>query len=423
MLLGANLCTLRSSLRTIPRFNAVLDVGERCFCVSYLKRRHVPGGSTFKQALSRANRISPRGLLLSYRGQGAISGPPLAPSGVRPAEACRGASCRPEASRSFWDSPEKTTSLVHTGGDGSIVRTTLRGGPLVLGQPSQPPGQLGQPGRSCLPRHRTSAPLCTAHRVPGGETMGEPAYPEAASEPERRAATTIPPAAAAGEAPSPSSAPPAAAVAAAAALPLAAAAAAAAAAPAAAAAAAEGPTPTPKHAIDFLTLISSLKRTKRAGWLRFGVEGAESIADHMHRMTIMALVGGGLAGVDTDRCMKIAAVHDIAEADNVSKEEKQRLEANAIAHLCLTLAHSPAANEMRELWEEYEANSTPESKFVKDLDKMEMILQAFEYEQAQGKDLEEFFASTRGKFQTQIGKDWAAEIEARRAEAKARAST
>ena len=45
---------------------------------------------------------------------------------------------------------------------------------------------------------------------------------------------------------------------------------------------------------------------------------------------------------------------------------------------------------------------------------VEMILQAHEYEEAQGANLEEFFASTKGKFQTDLGKAWAAEIVSRR---------
>jgi putative hydrolase of HD superfamily len=52
---------------------------------------------------------------------------------------------------------------------------------------------------------------------------------------------------------------------------------------------------------------------------------------------------------------------------------------------------------------------------VKDLDKLEMIVQAGEYEREQGKDLSDFFASTRGKFATDVGKAWEAEIVSRRA--------
>ncbi len=49
---------------------------------------------------------------------------------------------------------------------------------------------------------------------------------------------------------------------------------------------------------------------------------------------------------------------------------------------------------------------------------LEMILQASEYEAAQGLDLQEFFNSTAGKFRTELGKAWAAEIVAQRAARK-----
>ena len=46
---------------------------------------------------------------------------------------------------------------------------------------------------------------------------------------------------------------------------------------------------------------------------------------------------------------------------------------------------------------------------------LEMILQASEYEAAQGLSLQEFFDSTAGRFKTETGKAWAAEIITRRA--------
>ena len=45
-----------------------------------------------------------------------------------------------------------------------------------------------------------------------------------------------------------------------------------------------------------------------------------------------------------------------------------------------------------------------------------MILQAHEYETAQGANLQEFFDSTKGKFKTQVGQAWADEIVSRRAQ-------
>lgn len=52
------------------------------------------------------------------------------------------------------------------------------------------------------------------------------------------------------------------------------------------------------------------------------------------------------------------------------------------------------ASEIMALWEEYEAASTPEARFVKQVDKLEMVLQAHEYEREQpGMRLQEFFDS------------------------------
>jgi len=39
-----------------------------------------------------------------------------------------------------------------------------------------------------------------------------------------------------------------------------------------------------------------------------------------------------------------------------------------------------ARERIRSLWEEYEARETPEAKLVKDLDRLELVLQAGEYE-------------------------------------------
>ncbi|KAF9680612.1 hypothetical protein SADUNF_Sadunf06G0139800 [Salix dunnii] len=168
------------------------------------------------------------------------------------------------------------------------------------------------------------------------------------------------------------------------------------------------PSPSPSSAIDFLSLCHRLKTTKRAGWVKRDIKGPESISDHMYRMGLMALIAPDIPGIDRDKCVKMAIVHDIAEAivgditpsDGVPKEEKSRKEREALEHI--------------ELWNEYEENSTPEAKIVKDFDKVEMILQALEYENEQGRDLEEFFQSTAGKLQTEVGKAWALEIASRR---------
>ncbi|KAL3831151.1 hypothetical protein ACJIZ3_019953 [Penstemon smallii] len=179
---------------------------------------------------------------------------------------------------------------------------------------------------------------------------------------------------------------------------------------------------SPSDTIDFLTLCHRLKSTKRKGWINHGIKGPESIADHMYRMALMALISDDLPGVNRERCIKIAIVHDIAEAivgditpsDGVPKEEKSRMEQKALDEMCKVLGGGMRAEEIKELWQEYENNSTLEANLVKDFDKVEMILQALEYETEHGKVLDEFFLSTAGKIQTEIGKQWAAEITSRR---------
>lgn len=179
---------------------------------------------------------------------------------------------------------------------------------------------------------------------------------------------------------------------------------------------------TPAQAIDFLTLLQNLKKTKRTGWVRKGVLGPESIADHMYRMGLMAFISTG-SGVDSNRCIKLAIVHDVAEAivgdiapsDNVTKEVKNQLETEAIQKMRGMLGgDSTAGQEIESLWQEYEDGKSPEALMVKDFDKLEMILQAQEYEAEQDIDLQDFFDSTKGRFTTPLGQSWAKEIVKRR---------
>ncbi|KAI9221175.1 HD domain-containing protein [Blastocladiella britannica] len=180
----------------------------------------------------------------------------------------------------------------------------------------------------------------------------------------------------------------------------------------------------PASILKFLHIVSNLKVTKRTGWIRHGVPAPESIADHMHRMGVMAMLVQD-ASLNRDRCVKMAIVHDIAEAIagditpncGVSKEEKFRLEQDGIDKLCDLLA--PASlprEEIRALWLEYEAASTPEALFVKDLDKFEMIVQAFEYEKAHPEvaPLDDFFRSTKGVFAHPQVKSWVDQLYADR---------
>ncbi|ELU08978.1 hypothetical protein CAPTEDRAFT_182533 [Capitella teleta] len=174
---------------------------------------------------------------------------------------------------------------------------------------------------------------------------------------------------------------------------------------------------------EFMKLIGQLKRTQRTGWVLRGVPRPESVADHMYRMAALAFLAKTDASLCHDKCIKLCLVHDMAEcivgdltpADDVPKEEKHEREKNAMMHI-RDLVGMETGEELFTLWQEYENQETSEAKYVKDLDKFDMILQAHEYEEMEncpGK-LQEFFDSTQGKFQHPTVQGWVQELENQR---------
>lgn len=140
-----------------------------------------------------------------------------------------------------------------------------------------------------------------------------------------------------------------------------------------------------------------LKELPRAGWVRVGVQGPESVAAHSWGVAwlVLALCP---PDVDRGRALAIAVLHDLAEVRvgdttpycGVDPETKAAREASAMADLLTPLPH---AAELLALWREYEESSTPEGRLVKACDKLDMALQAARYESRQGIDTREFVDS------------------------------
>ncbi|EER45616.1 HD domain-containing protein [Histoplasma capsulatum var. duboisii H88] len=181
-------------------------------------------------------------------------------------------------------------------------------------------------------------------------------------------------------------------------------------------------TPTP---IPFFHLLERLKTTKREGWRRFGIAHGESISDHMYRMSIMTMFAPPAlaAKLNIPRCTKMALIHDMAESivgditpadTHIPKVEKARREAEVIEYISKSLLGAVpglASQDIQEIFEEYEDNDTLEAKFVHDIDKLELLLQAVEYERSHaGKlDLSEFFHVLRGIKLPEV-REWAAVV-------------
>jgi putative hydrolase of HD superfamily len=134
--------------------------------------------------------------------------------------------------------------------------------------------------------------------------------------------------------------------------------------------------------LDFLRAAERLKTVTRSGWTSAGQP--ESVAGHTWRLCLMAMVlHPSMPEIDFARLIKICIVHDLGEAiggDVPAPEQARRGTSKASDERrdLLTLVDAlPAAlrDEIVSLWDEYEANGTPEARMAKGLDKLETILQ------------------------------------------------
>ncbi|MFH1399499.1 MAG: HD domain-containing protein [Candidatus Woesearchaeota archaeon] len=130
---------------------------------------------------------------------------------------------------------------------------------------------------------------------------------------------------------------------------------------------------------DFMHSVGKLKDTKREGWVIKQVLDSESVADHCFRTAILVMVCAD-PHLDVSKCIKMALIHDLGESgvgditphDHVTDGDKHEKERSAVSRLF--------PKEILKLWDEYTAGETHEAKFVYEMDKVEMLIQAYEYE-------------------------------------------
>lgn len=164
--------------------------------------------------------------------------------------------------------------------------------------------------------------------------------------------------------------------------------------------------------LTFMELAIRLKRVRRQGWLDRGIHDPESSADHSWGVALLAwLLARDSDDLQHDRVMLLALVHDLPEAlagdatpfdtfrdetgvipadhfsnpptyDADAHDRKRDRERVALVEM---LSHLPPdlADELHSAWEEYERAETPEARFVKQIDKLETLVQAEAYVAAQ----------------------------------------
>jgi len=155
-----------------------------------------------------------------------------------------------------------------------------------------------------------------------------------------------------------------------------------------------------RNLIEFCRFAGKLKRVKRTGWVeRVGIKDGESVADHSYRVALMAMVLSDKRKLDTEKIMRMALLHDLGESvigdwDALKtrlegrEAEKRRKEDEAMRGI-LALLPKELEEEYLAVWREVEARETEESKLFRQVDRLETLIQASEY-QMEGYDKKKF---------------------------------
>ena len=141
----------------------------------------------------------------------------------------------------------------------------------------------------------------------------------------------------------------------------------------------------PEELLDFLSTAGKLKTIPRTGWVESGVDAPESVADHSYRTALTAMVLSDSMGLDTGKVMRMALLHDLAEAETgdmtpMMKQPNHLEMENKAMRLILAGLDEPMRTLYWDTWLEYQGKETEESILVHDADKIDMLLQAYEYQ-------------------------------------------
>lgn len=165
---------------------------------------------------------------------------------------------------------------------------------------------------------------------------------------------------------------------------------------------------SPDALLGFVQLAARLKQVRRQGWIDRGVDSPESVADHSWAVALLAwTLAGERDDLDRERVLLLGLIHDLPEAlaGDATPFDAERDASGAIAaeHFGRPPVYSDAARalkrqgevqaldemldglpehlagDIRRAWQEYDDAQTPEACFVKQVDKLETVIQAEGY--------------------------------------------
>jgi len=163
-----------------------------------------------------------------------------------------------------------------------------------------------------------------------------------------------------------------------------------------------------KEIIEFAKLIGKLKNVKRTGWKIRGVKNPESVAEHSYRTALLAMLIADKEGLNTEKLVKMALLHDLEEAINgdiptlekVKLDKKKLFEKNKkTVQKSLSVLPKNLQKEYLDIWIESQKCKTKYAKLLKQIDYIEMMIQCLEYEKSQPgvkKNLVDFWENVSG---------------------------
>lgn len=134
-----------------------------------------------------------------------------------------------------------------------------------------------------------------------------------------------------------------------------------------------------------VSAVLLLKRLPRQGWVESGVKKPESVADHSFGLAFLAMTAADNRGLDAEKAMKMALLHDIVESyvGDITPANKKKIPKNilktvekAVFEQIFSNLPQKQARQYAMLYEEYLEKNSLEARLVHRLDRQELVNEA-----------------------------------------------
>jgi 5'-deoxynucleotidase YfbR-like HD superfamily hydrolase len=168
----------------------------------------------------------------------------------------------------------------------------------------------------------------------------------------------------------------------------------------------------PDSFLAFMVEANKLKDVDRSGWVISGVKNCEHDGDHSYSTAVQAYLFAKEMGLNAEKCMIMALLHDISKtvigdiatrfdkknAKVVCPENKKENEKKVEKELALIL-HGESRKDVDSTLDELREEKTDEARLVKQLDRLDYIIQLVSYSDKIKSDaeVERFFLTARAR--------------------------